>query len=202
MGMNELYILHQIRGVCTMVTYIALLRGINVGGKNIIKMAELKRVFESIGLIEVQTYIQSGNVLFKSDDDEVSLRKVIESGIKSAFGLELTVVLRTIAELERVICNCPFSEGEVVEADLASETESLYVAFLTQAPLQEKIEKLNSYKSENDEYKVVGREVFLLFNNSIRNSKLASNLHRLDVSATVRNWKTVNKLLSLAKAME
>ncbi len=90
----------------------------------------------------------------------------------------------------------------MAEADVASEAESLYVAFLTHAPMKEKIEKLNSYKSENDEYKVIGREVFLLFRDSIRNSKLSNNLHRLDVPATVRNWKTVNKLVALAKAME
>ncbi|HEX9024877.1 MAG TPA: DUF1697 domain-containing protein, partial [Clostridium sp.] len=78
-----------------MTVYIALLRGINVGGKNIIKMNDLKRVFESIGLIEVQTYIQSGNVLFKSSDEKEMLLNKIEREIKNVFGFSVTVILRT-----------------------------------------------------------------------------------------------------------
>lgn len=185
-----------------MTIYIALLRGINVGGKNIIKMAELKRVFEAIGLYDVQTYIQSGNVLFKSNEAEEPLRNKIEHEIEGIFGLSISVVLRTAAELERIILNCPFSEDEVAEAGALSETESLYVALLTHNPLKEKIEYLSAYKSESDEYRIVGREVFLLFRHSIRNSKLANNLQKLDVTSTVRNWKTISKLASLAKAME
>lgn len=185
-----------------MTIYIALLRGINVGGKNIIKMVDLKRVFETMGFCQVQTYIQSGNVLFKSEDEEGALRKKIEHGIDAAFGFSVTVVLRTAAELEWVISNCPFSEKAISEAEASSEGESLYVSLLTHAPSQDKIDKLNAYRSESDDYRIEGREVFLLFCNSIRNSKLASNLHKLDVPATVRNWKTISKLLVLAKAME
>lgn len=184
-----------------MTTYIALLRGINVGGKNIIKMADLKRVFEEIGLCEVQTYIQSGNVLFKSNEGEEALRSRIEHELETAFGFSVTVVLRTAGELERIISNCPFSEEEISEAEAASEAECLYVSMMTHAPLQEKLEHLNVYRSESEEYRLVGREVFLLFRNSIRNSKLANNLQKLDVPATVRNWKTINKLVQLAKAM-
>lgn len=185
-----------------MTIYIALLRGINVGGKNIIKMAELKRVFEAIGLYEVQTYIQSGNVLFKSNEGEEPLGKKIEHEIEAAFGFSVTVVLRTAAELEQIILNCPFSKEEVYEAESSSEAESLYVSLLTHAPSQEKIERLNVYRNESDMYQIIGREVFLLFRNSIRNSKIANNLQKLDVPGTVRNWKTINKLTVLAKAME
>jgi uncharacterized protein (DUF1697 family) len=182
--------------------YIALLRGINVGGKNIIKMADLKRLFEKIGLLEVQTYIQSGNVLFKSNEKEEQLRKKVELAIEATFGFSVTVVLRTAEELNRIICNCPFSEAEVVEAESSSEGESLYVSLLTHAPSQEKIEFLNKYRSESDEYRIIGREVVLLFHHSIRNSKLANNLHKLGVQTTVRNWNTINKLSVLAKSME
>lgn len=185
-----------------MAIYIALLRGINVGGKNIIKMAELKRIFEAIGLSEVQTYIQSGNVLFKSNEGEGSLRKKIEHEIKVVFSLSVTVVLRTYEELERIIMNCPFSKEEVLEAESSMEAESQYVALFTHAPMQEKIEHLNAYRSESDQYRIVGRDVYLLFRHSIRNSKLANNLYKLDVPSTVRNWKTINKLAALGKAME
>lgn len=185
-----------------MTIYTALLRGINVGGKNIIKMVELKQVFEAIGLCEVKTYIQSGNVLFKSNEAEEILREKIEQGIEASFRLPVTVVLRTAAELEQIIGNCPFSKEEVAEAESSSDAECQYVALLTHAPLQEKIENLNAYQNESEQYRIIGREVFLLFHHSIRNSKLANNLYKLGVSATVRNWKTINKLTALAKAIE
>lgn len=183
-----------------MTIYIALLRGINVGGKNIIKMTELKQIFESIGLCEVQAYIQSGNVLFKSNGEEEFLRKNIENEIKVNFGLSITVILRTAAELEQIILNCPFTEEEISEAESSSKVESLYVSLLIHAPSQEKIEIFNNYKSDSDEYQIVNREVYLLLSHSIRDSKLANNLKRLDVPATVRNWKTINKLSMLAKS--
>ncbi|KJR45094.1 hypothetical protein UF75_4509 [Desulfosporosinus sp. I2] len=184
-----------------MTVYIALLRGINVGGKNVIKMAELKKVFEAIGLCDVQTYIQSGNVLFKSNQGEEFLGK-IEHEIEAVFGFSVTVVLRTLAELEQLVPNSPFSEEEVAEAEASTQAESQYVALLTHVPLQEKIALLDAYRGENDLYRVIEREVYLLFHHSIRNSKLANNLYKLGVPATVRNWKTINKLTTLAKAMD
>ncbi|MDF2484908.1 MAG: hypothetical protein K0R46_1076 [Herbinix sp.] len=185
-----------------MTTYIALLRGINVGGKNIIKMALLKQVFETIGLLEVNTYIQSGNVLFKSEEAEDLLQKRIEQEIEKAFGFAVNVVLRTSSELEHIIMNCPFSEEEVSAAEASSDSESLYVSLLTLAPPQGKVEALSLYKSEDELYKIIGREVYLLFHQSIRDSKLANKLQKLDASATVRNWKTLSKLLELSKAMD
>ncbi len=185
-----------------MSIYIALLRGINVGGKNIIKMGDLKHAFEAIGLSQVRTYIQSGNVLFKSNEEEEPLRKRIEHEIERVFGFEITVVLRTDKELEYITQNCPFSQEEISEAELSSEAESLYISLLTQAPAQEGIQLLNTYKSERDKCQIQGRDVFLLFHHSIRNSKLANNLHKLGVPATVRNWKTINKLVVLAKTMD
>ena len=185
-----------------MTTYIALLRGINVGGKNIIKMANLKRMFEEMGLSEVQTYIQSGNVLFKSNEKEEILRKHIEYKIGKTFGFSVAVVLRTAEELKRIICNCPFSDEEISEAESSSEGEMLYVALLLNSPSQENVESLNSYRSKSDDFWIRGREVYLLFSKSIRNSKLANNLQKLDVPMTIRNWKSINKLAELAKSME
>lgn len=184
-----------------MAIYIALLRGINVGGNNKIKMADLKRALETIGLGRVQTYIQSGNVLFESNEGEEPLRKKIEHEIESVFGLKVAVILRTSAELERIIAKCPFSEQEVSEAEATAAGECLHVAMLPEAPSQEGIDRLSAYGSEVEEYRIEGREVYLLFRDSIRNSKLAVNLHKLGVSATVRNWNTMSKLASLAKAM-
>lgn len=185
-----------------MTIYIALLRGINVGGKNMIKMGELKRTLEAMGLSRVQTYIQSGNVLFESEEEEEPLRKRIEQEIEVAFGLSITVVLRRSEELKRVAMHCPFSAEEVSRAEASSKGETLYVSFLLKEPSLEGIERLRAVKSEGDKYQIEGRDVFLLFRQSIRKSKLANSLEKLDVPATVRNWKTINKLVALASAME
>ncbi len=177
------------------------MRGINVGGKNKIKMTHLQRMFESIGLTRVETYIQSGNVIFESNENEDTLRKKIENGIETNFGFSTFVILRSAAELERLIQACPFSEEEVAEAELSnSEGESLYVSMLIKAPSQENRDLLNTYKSENDEYRIENRDIYLLLRHSIRNSKLANHLQKLDVPQTVRNWKTINKLHALSKS--
>ena len=179
--------------------YIALLRGINVGGKNMIKMPELKKALETIGLNEVQTYIQSGNVIFKSNEEEAVLQTKIEHKIEVAFGFPVKVVLRTLAELEEMILNCPFSKNEISEAESLSDKECLYVALLSTVPQKEKTEYLNAYRSDSDDYRIIDRNVYLLFRNSISKSKLANNVQKLDVAVTVRNWKTLNKLVLLAK---
>ncbi|RCX18681.1 uncharacterized protein (DUF1697 family) [Fontibacillus phaseoli] len=184
-----------------MTVYIALLRGINVGGKNKIKMAELKTALENIGLTGVQTYIQSGNVLFVSEKDEPTLRKEIEQMIESVFGISLMVILRTAGEMKKIARQCPFSEELLAEAAATCVGESLHVAMLPEPPEASGIEKLKAVNYGDDLYFIAGRDVYLLFRSSIRDSKLAVNLHKLGVQATVRNWKTMNKLVELADAM-
>ncbi len=185
-----------------MTTYIALLRGINVGGKHIIKMAALKEMFEALGFEAVQTFIQSGNVLFRSDEAEEPLRKTIEEEIEQVFGFSVIVVLRTAEELAQIILHCPFTAEEIALAEVGSDSEILYVALLPQPPLPEKVERVDAYRAETEAWHVIGRDVYLLFQKTMRNSKLADNLHRLEVPATMRNWKTLTKLLAMAKAME
>jgi uncharacterized protein (DUF1697 family) len=179
-----------------MTIHIALLRGINVGGHNIIKMADLKKMFESLGLRNVKTYIQSGNVLFVSDEESGLLREKIENEIKVVFGLSVPVVLRTAEELKRIIKKCPFP------ADALAEGESVQISFLMDEPSKEGIDRLYAFKSDIDEYRLEGKDIYLFFRQSIRNSKLAVHLQKIGVPGTVRNWKTVIKLDSLAKAME
>ena len=173
--------------------YIALLRGINVGGNKRIKMADLKKLFESLGLEKVKTYIQSGNVLFESEEEAEVLGHKIETGIKKEFGFSVTVVLRTASELEQIIKNCPF------QSDSLPEGESVQVAFLEGAPTEEGINYLQNYDRKPDEYQIIGNDVYLYFHQSILDSKLAKQLPKLGVQATVRNWKTVIKLSSLVK---
>lgn len=184
-----------------MITYIALLRGINVGGKNIIKMADLRHVFDTLGLLNVRTYIQSGNVLFQSDDGEQVLKNLIEHKLEAVFGYHGAVILRTSDELRQLIINCPFTEAEILKAEALAKVECFYTALLPYEPLPEKVELLNAYRTESDIYHVSGRDIYLLLHHSIRDSKLAGNLNKLDVPVTIRNWNTINKLASLAEAM-
>ncbi|RAV21130.1 DUF1697 domain-containing protein [Paenibacillus contaminans] len=179
-----------------MAIYIGLLRGINVGGKNKIKMADLKSSLETMGLSRVQTYIQSGNVLFESEEEAETLTKRIELEIKTVFGIAAAVVLRTAPELERIIASCPF------DANALSEGESIQLTLLTETPAQEKIALLSEGKSDIDEFRIAGLEIYLLFRQSVLDSKLAANLQKLGSIATTRNWNTIVKLDSLAKAME
>lgn len=180
-------------------TYIALLRGINVGGKNTVKMEALRQMFEQLDFACVQTYIQSGNVIFKSTEDTKAVRQRIEQAFEQVFGFAVPVLVRTLEEVEELIVQCPFSKEELEEAAAASAAESLYGAFLGQAPCPAAIEKLSAYRNENERFQIHGREIFLLFYHSIRNSKLANQLDKSGIPMTMRNWNTVNKLAALAR---
>ncbi|NRD77714.1 DUF1697 domain-containing protein [Bacillus sp. BRMEA1] len=178
-----------------MTIYIALLRGINVGGHNKIKMADLKSLLEAMALQKVKTYIQSGNVLFESQEEAIELSRRIEKEICKTFGFPVPVVLRTADEYEQIIHNCPYS------TDSLKEGESVQLAFLAEEPSQERIDHLSSYKSDKDDFSILGKNLYLFFRHSIRESKLAAQMPRLGVPATVRNWNTVLKLNTLAKEM-
>jgi uncharacterized protein (DUF1697 family) len=181
-----------------MTTYMALLRGINVGGHNPIKMSELRRMFEEMGLSYVQTYIQSGNVLFQSQLEEEPLRQRIEHEIRVVFGLSVPIVLRTVVECKRIVATCPFS------ADDLAAGESLYVSLLAGPPSQEGIDSLPTGNGEIDEYRITGREIYVLCRQSYHKSKFSNQYfeQKLKVSATSRNWRTIHKLLDMGQAME
>jgi uncharacterized protein (DUF1697 family) len=184
-----------------MAIYIALLRGINVGGKNKIRMSDLREALGTLGLARVQTYIQSGNILFESNEDEATLRQRIEQMIDEVFGLSINIIIRTSVELKKIVENCPYTDEQIVKAEASSEGESLYVALLMEEPKAESLDKLKSFDVNYDQYRIDGRDIFLLFHQSIRNSKLANQIEKLGVPVTVRNWNTINKLLVLSSEM-
>ncbi|GIP23875.1 DUF1697 domain-containing protein [Paenibacillus sp. J22TS3] len=175
--------------------YIALLRGINVGGNNKIKMADLKKALEDAGFLRVKTYIQSGNVLFESDKTEAELVPELEGIIHTAFGISLKVILRTADELDHLITNTPYAGHTLAEG------ESFYVTLLGEPLPQEELVKLKEMENEGEQCSVSGRDVYYLFRKSILDSKLAGAMNKIKIPSTTRNWNTMNKLNALAIEM-
>jgi uncharacterized protein (DUF1697 family) len=177
-----------------LTTFVALLRGINVGGKNRIPMSELKSSLSSLGLEDVVTYIQSGNVVFGSPArDAQDLATGIERQIAEAFGVAITVLVRTAAELEAVAGSNPFLNDE-------ADPSKLHVVFLSGRPATNAVATLDPERSPPDEFSVHGREIYLRLPNGAGRSKLTIDYfeRRLGVDATARNWNTLIKLIALA----
>ncbi|MDO7907718.1 DUF1697 domain-containing protein [Paenibacillus sp. JX-17] len=181
-----------------MIRYLVLLRGINVGGRHVVKMAELKSLLADLGMSHVQTYIQSGNVILDSELAEEELGSLLEQQLQLRFGFEIPVILRTVGEWHGIIERCPFSLEEAEDIRAASGKESLYISFLEKFPAEEALQVLLSYKTDEEEVQLIGRELYLLVRKGISDSKLANQLQVLQVTATTRNWKTVEKLRELA----
>ncbi|OCT14462.1 hypothetical protein A8709_27035 [Paenibacillus pectinilyticus] len=178
-----------------MPQYIALLRGINVSGQKIIKMDKLRSLFESLGFTKVSTYIQSGNVIFESDEmDPKVLRDRIVQELLTQLTFDIPVIIRTPIELQEVVQHSPYP---TVNADA---NEQRYVTLLSQAPTDAALVKLLTAQSEVDEYQVRGLTVYLLIRKNYGDSKFSNNFieKKLGVAATTRNWETVNKLIQLA----
>ena len=169
---------------------IALLRGINVGGKNKLPMKDLATLFREAGCEDVRTYIQSGNVLFRAGTTLAeAIPSLISASIESRFGYRVPVVTRTARDLRAI-----------VEANPFAEADKLLVLFLADAPNPEQVEALDPNRSPGDDFAVVGREVFLHCPNGFARSKLTNSYFDsvLSTTSTGRNWRTVGKLLELA----
>jgi uncharacterized protein (DUF1697 family) len=173
-------------------TYVALLRGINVGGKNKIPMAGLRDVFESLGHEDVATYIQSGNVVFTSTVKPAQAATDIAAGIKSTFGLDISVIVRTRAQLAKAAKEHPYLTS-------SADGSKLFVTFLEDKPSAAAIATLDPDRSPPAEYVVKGKEIFMFFPDGMGRSKLTLDYleKRLGTRGTARNLNTVNKLLEL-----
>ena len=179
-----------------MTKKIALLRGINVGGKRKILMADLRSMFEEMGFSNIKTYIQSGNVVFhaKADINHLELSQKIERAIAEHFGFEVPVIVRTAKELEKSINQNPFYKSNIA-------INHLYVTFLSEEPTKENKEQIVSFNCEPDKFVIEDKDVFIYYEGKSHKSKLTNNFFekKLKVNATTRNWKTVLKLLELSK---
>lgn len=179
-----------------MSKFIALLRGINVSGQKKIKMSDLKTLFEETGFQSVETYIQSGNVIFSAKEKSKSkLEDKISSAIKSKFGFDVRIIVVTPDEIEYVIKNNPFIKKK-------KETEKLYVTFLSEKPLTVNTDKLSSIDYSPEEYIIIdGTYIYLFVPNGYGKAKLSNNLfeNKLKVLGTTRNLKTIKTLLEITK---
>jgi uncharacterized protein (DUF1697 family) len=168
-------------------TFAALLRGVNVGGRGKLPMPELVKAFESLGHTDVRSYIQSGNVVFRSTvADAAKVSAALERAIAEQFGLETRVLLRTHGELEKVASGSPFDE-------------SVHVVFLDGEPKPAAVASLDPARSPGDRLEVAGREIYLSLANGAGRTKLTLDWleRRLGVAGTQRNWNTVLKLVEL-----
>ena len=172
--------------------YVAFLRGINVGGKTSMKMEELRKVFAALGFANVKTYIQSGNVVFETEEqDEAKLTAKIESAIEANF-FKTPVMIRSIEEIRDAFENNPF-DGEAFEDKL------FHLIFLSEKLSDEKAEMLLSNNSENEKFAVRNREVYCLLRGEFPKSLLGKKYidNKLKTPATARNWRTIEKILEL-----
>jgi uncharacterized protein (DUF1697 family) len=177
-----------------MKTYIALFRGINVGGNNILPMKELAVVLENLGAANVKTYIQSGNAVFQHESENVSgLSSRISAAIKESHGFEPRVLLLDLVEMEKAIGSNPFPKGE-------SEPKTLHLYFLASAPQNPDLKMLDSLKKADEQFKLIDNVFYLHAPDGIGRSKLAERAEKaLGVAATARNWRTVSKIMAMAK---
>jgi uncharacterized protein (DUF1697 family) len=175
------------------VKQIVLLRGVNVGGRNRVPMPALREALEAAGLEDVVTYVQSGNIVLSSNAKPDALAREVEAVIADSFELEVVVVVRTRAELAKVVRRDPF--GAV------ADREKLYqVSFCAEKPAKQALDKLAEGAAEGERLLLDGREIYAWFPHGVGRSKLAAQLskQRLGTVVTARNWTTVKKLLALA----
>ncbi|HHH50621.1 MAG TPA: DUF1697 domain-containing protein [Saprospiraceae bacterium] len=180
-----------------MQNYIALLRGINVSGQKKIKMAELREQLSSLGFTDLQTYIQSGNIVFKTKKTSHSkLEKAIHNKIKTAYGFDVPVMVRTKQELAKAIQNCPYAN------DPKREEKFIAVTFLSAAPSDTAIAVLNEKDYSPEEWVIDNNILYLYAANGFGRAKMSNNLfeRKLKLTATTRNWRTVNKLLEMSSS--
>lgn len=174
-----------------MTIYISLIRGINVGGKNIL-MNELREIYSSLGFDGVKSYIQSGNIIFKSADQNCKgLEEEIEYEILKSHH-QVVVVIRTLDEFRRVIYNNPYQAEDPVKT---------FVTFLKETPDGNPIDAIKGKKGNSERFHINDREIYLHLPNGYGRTRLNNNFmeRQFNQKATTRNLRTVNRLYELAK---
>jgi uncharacterized protein (DUF1697 family) len=176
--------------------YVALLRGVNILGRNKLPMADLATLFTRIGCSQVATYIQSGNVCFKADPVTAQrLPEELAGLILDRFGFRVPVILRSAQAMRRIVAKNPFHHSGIA-------VQSLHVAFLTERPDPRRLAALDPQRSPGDLFAVSGMEVYLKLANGVSGTKFTNTYFDsvLGVTSTFRNWRTVQNLVVLTKS--
>ena len=182
-----------------MAVLVSMLRGINVGGHNKVNMGELRSLYESLGLQDAQTYVQSGNVVFRTKERNLAaLAKRIEEGIERRFGFRVDVIVRTASELRDVIARNPFAKRRAVDPG------KLLVTFLANHPSAQARDQVLKINTDPEELHIDGREVYIYFPDGMGRSKLSWPTigKKLGTTGTGRNWNSVTTLLEIAEQLE
>lgn len=182
-----------------MAVIISLLRGVNLASHKRVKMDALRALYQSLKLRDPQTYLQSGNVIFRSEErDLVALAQRIEDGIERSFGFRSDVILRTSTEMKDVVARNPFAKRQDIHPS------KLLVTFLARDPGPEAQEKLLEIRADPEELRMHGRELYIYFANGLARPKLSSAVidRTLKTSGTGRNWTSVTKILEIAQKLE
>jgi len=182
-----------------MTTYISLLRGINVSGQKKIKMPELKSLYESLGLRDVSTYIQSGNVIFNSDKEAALIKEQLQQNIAQCFSFDVSVEVISYDEFTKIKEQLPFTE-----VDIEQDGAKVLITFLSKVPKAMSIEKLMSYVKLPEQLIVKDKVIYLHCPNGYGKTKLSNNFieNKLKVIATTRNIKSIIKLSTLGLAIK
>jgi len=178
-----------------MNTYISILRGINVSGKNRIKMDELKQLYSNLGFNNVQTYIQSGNVIFRTELTDIKvLESLITKEISNGFGFQIPVIVLTNNSLQSALTNNPFL------SDSTKNPAFMHFTFLSDIPQKELFEKIAEKDYTPDEYRFENKTIFLYCPTGYGNTKLTNTFfeNKLRITATTRNLQTVKQLIALS----
>jgi uncharacterized protein (DUF1697 family) len=167
-----------------------------MAGHNKIKATELSLLYRKMGLKDVRTYIQSGNVIFSHDDNaDVNLvASNIESAIRKEFNFTIPVCIRTVSEIKKVVADIPFFD------EMNFDPSKLAVIFLYEMPSVEQVEKVKNIDYPPDKFKIIGKEIFIYCPNGFGKTKLYTNFfeNKMKVKGTARNWKTIKNILEIA----
>ncbi|MGH7546859.1 MAG: DUF1697 domain-containing protein [Gemmatimonadales bacterium] len=176
-----------------MNAYIALFRGINIVGRHLLPMSELRLLLEQTGCVDVRTYIQSGNAIFRSGLSAERLATRLRAAVSKSHGFEPRVLVLSRRELESAAAGNPFPEA-------AKNPRTLHLFFLAERPMKPDLKALEAIKAKTEQFELKGRIFYLHTPDGFGTSKLAERAERLlGVDATARNWRTVTTLLEMAK---
>jgi uncharacterized protein (DUF1697 family) len=183
-----------------MQIYISVLRGVNITGHNSIKMPELAALYSDLGFINTETYIQSGNVIFKSGKDlpAADIASTIEMAILDRFRFNVPVMIRTVGEMKEIISSNPFL------SEVKFDPSKMAVIFLHEKISQAQIQKVSGIDYPPDKFKIIGNEIFTFCPDGFGKTKLYTNFfeRKMGVTGTARNWKTIITIFKIAEKLK